>query len=153
MCKVAINPRARFCFMCTHICTDLSQYFLVAHYSDFNWGLKFHKHLIFRWRDICKIELCFFFWPARILVYLRLFWSILVYLGQSWTFLVYLSLSWSISVSLYQAILGSLELSPGILGYLGLYWATFDYLGLEWATLDYLWLEWVTLAIFRCEAI
>ena len=38
--------------------------FSVAHYSVINLSVKFHKDLIFRWRDICKIERCFFFWTS-----------------------------------------------------------------------------------------
>ena len=70
------------------------------------------------WISLC-ICFCLIF-PALILVYHGLSWSISVILGLSLFISVYLSLSWSISV------------------YLGLTWSISDYLGLSWTIWDYL---------------
>ena len=78
MHKIMLNMHARgkhacatFQYTCVHIFASCAciyaQIFpkisLVAHYSVINLSLKFHEDLIFCWRDICKIECCFF-WPT-----------------------------------------------------------------------------------------
>ena len=66
-----INKFAKSQHTCVHVfssyarvCAQIfTKNFLVVHYSVMNIDFKFHKDLIFRCRDICKIERCFF-WPA-----------------------------------------------------------------------------------------
>ena len=56
-CQVSPYTHAHFYFVCACMCTD----FLVSHFSVISLSFKFHKDPIFRYRDIYKIERCFFF--------------------------------------------------------------------------------------------
>ena len=64
-----INARSKFWYTHVHIfpsCVRIhaqifTKFFLVVHCSVMSLSFKFHKNLIFRWGDICKIERCGFF--------------------------------------------------------------------------------------------
>ena len=64
-----INANANFRYThmhvfasCARVCAQIfTKIFLVVHYSFMSLSFKFHKDLIFRWGDICKIESCVFF--------------------------------------------------------------------------------------------
>ena len=73
MHAIGIKKCSKFWYMYvqsfnTHVCTFLLRVrvyvhrsLLVDHYSVTSLSFKFHKDLIFRWGDICKIESCVFF--------------------------------------------------------------------------------------------
>ena len=79
-CKITLNTHAKvinacsmFWYTCVHVfalfaltCLQIfTKFFLVVHYSVMSLSFKFHKDMIFRWGDICKIERCVFFLPLR----------------------------------------------------------------------------------------
>ena len=63
-----INACANFRYTHVHVFAScarvfaqiFTKIFLVVHYSVMSLSFKFHKDLIFRWGDICKIERCVF---------------------------------------------------------------------------------------------
>ena len=50
-----LRSRARFCFVRARMCKDLYKKNLVVHYSFISLSFKFHKDLMFRCGDICKL--------------------------------------------------------------------------------------------------
>ena len=156
MHKILLNMHARGIYACAkfqytrvHVFAScaciLPKKILVAHYSVINLSFRFHKDLICRWRDICKIELCFFLAST----YLSISQTILVYIGLSRSILDFLGLSKSFLVYLCFSISGYLGQSWAISWYLGLSQVILSYLGLSWARMRYL--GYLLLSLLRMQ--